>query len=362
MPKPPVDYLDAQRFEGGANRGGASERLYAQHRLLANVLYDVVVVGGSAAGLTAALYTARQGLRTLVLTKDIGGQMLLTNDIQNYPGFDSIGGFDLATKFKDQAELYGAEFVYEEVVSLEEHDECPGLCYRVRTTGGEYHTPAVILAFGKTPKDLGVPGEETLKGRGVSYCAVCDGPLFRGKTVAVVGSGDQALEAVNYLANIASAIYLIHSHEKPIGSEEMVKQVLALPSVISIANSKAVALKGGPKLERIVVANAETGETKEVEADGLFIEIGYVAKTEFLRDFVRLNTRNEVEIDREGMTSRAGIFAAGDVTETPYKQAVISAGQGCAAALSAYNYVQRMRGKTAARSDWRAIKPLARTR
>ncbi len=330
--------------------------------LLRTVLYDTIVVGASAAGLTAALYTARQGLKTLIITKDVGGQMLLTNEIQNYPGVENISGFDLANKFKEQAELYGAEFVYEEAVGLEEHDDCPGLCYRVKTTGGEYHAPAVVLAFGKTPKDLGVPGEVALKGRGVSYCAVCDGPLFKGKTVAVVGSGDQALEAVNYLANIASTIFLIHSHERPIGSEETVDLVLRLPKVKSIGNSRTVAMKGGSRLEGIVVANTRTGETKEIEVDGLFIEIGYVAKTEFLKDFVKLNARNEVEVDKEGKTSRPGIFAAGDVTDTPFKQAVVSAGQGCTAALSAYNYVQRMRGKTAARSDWRAIKPVAKAR
>jgi thioredoxin reductase (NADPH) len=287
--------------------------------------------------------------------------MLLTNDIQNYPGFEGIGGFDLANKFKDQAELYGAEFIYEEVVGVEEHDDCPGLCYRVITTGGEYHAPAVILAFGKTPKDLGVPGEQELKGRGVSYCAVCDGPLFRGKTVAVVGSGDQALEAANYLANIASTIYLIHSHGRPIGSEEMVEQVLALPNLKSVPNSRVSALKGNGRLEKVLVASDKTQETLAVEANGLFIEIGYVAKTGFLKDFLRLNARGEIEADKEGGTSRQGVFAAGDVTDTPYKQAVISAGQGCAAALSAYNYVQRMRGKTAARSDWRAIRPIKKT-
>jgi thioredoxin reductase (NADPH) len=324
------------------------------------VLYDVIIVGGSAAGLTAALYSARLGLTTLVITKDIGGQMLLTNEIQNYPGFELISGFELANRLKEQAELYGAQFIYEEVVGIEEDRECPGLCFRVRTTRADYHSTAIILALGKTPKDLGVPGEQELKGRGVSYCAVCDGPLFKGKTVAVVGSGDQALEAVNYLAKVAANIYLIHNYDMPIGSEDMVRQVLSLPNVKAIPNSKVLELKGSSKLEKAIISNTKSGEIRELALDAIFIEIGYVARTEFLRGFVQLNSKNEVITDKEGNTSRQGVFAAGDVTDTPYKQAVISAGQGCAAALSAYNYIQRLRGRTAVRSDWRVIKPVAK--
>lgn len=324
------------------------------------MLYDVIIVGGSAAGLTAALYSARLGLTTLVITKDIGGQMLLTTEIQNYPGFELISGFELANRLKEQAELYGAQFIYEEVVGIEEDRECPGLCFRVRTTRADCHSTAIILALGKTPKDLGVPGEQELKGRGVSYCAVCDGPLFKGKTVAVVGSGDQALEAVNYLAKVAANIYLIHNCDMPIGSQDMVRQVLSLPNVKAIPNSKVLELKGSSKLEKAIISNTKSGEIRELALHAIFIEMGYVARTEFLRGFVQLNSKNEVITDKEGNTSRQGVFAAGDVTDTPYKQAVISAGQGCAAALSAYNYIQRLRGRTAVRSDWRVIKPVAK--
>ncbi len=319
--------------------------------------YDVIVVGGSAAGLTATIYAARQGLKTLVITKDIGGQMLLTNEIENYPGFHRISGFELATKFKEQADLYRAEFVYDEAMSIEQNVDCPGLCFRVKTTAGEYHSTALILAFGKTPKDLGVPGEQKLKGRGVSYCAVCDGPLFRRKTVAVVGTGDQALDATNYLANVASNIHLIHTHDKPIGTEELVDQVINLPNVKTIANSKVSALKGSSRLEKIVMTHTTTGEVSEITADGIFVEIGYIAKTDWLKDLVKRNHQGQIEVDKEGKTSHTGIFAAGDVTDTPYMQAVISASQGAIAALSAYNYIQRLKGRAAARADWRSIKP-----
>ena len=322
---------------------------------LAHELRDVIVVGGSAAGLTAAVYAARQGLRTLVVTKDVGGQMLLTNEIQNFPGYQSIGGFELSTKLKEQAELYGVEFVYEEVVAVEESAECPGLCFEVRTPGGEYHGTAVILAFGKTPKNLNVPGEKELNGKGVSYCAVCDGPLFRGKSVAVVGTGDQALEAVNYLANVTKSVQLVHQYAKPIGSEEYAAQVLSLPNVKSAPNSRVLGLNGSGRLESMVLERTDSGEKAEVPVDGIFIEIGYVPKTDIVRGLVWLNGRGEIETDREGRTSAEGVFAAGDVTDGPYKQAVISAAQGATAALSAYNYVQRLRGRGAARADWRSI-------
>lgn len=322
------------------------------------MLYDVIIVGGSAAGLTAALYSARQNLKTLVITKDIGGQMLLTNDIQNFPGFKSISGFELANKFKEQAEMYGAEFVYDEVISIEESNDCPGLCFKLKSNGGEYHSTAVILAFGKTPRDLGVPGENELKGKGVSYCAVCDGPLFKGKIVAVVGSGDQALEAVSYLSGVARLVYLIHNYDKPIASEDLIEQTLSLPNVRAIANSRVKELKGESRLKSIVIKKTTSGEESEIEADGIFIEIGYVAKTELVQNLVRLNSKREIEVDKECRTSNPGIFAAGDVTDIQFKQAVVSAAQGCIAALSAYNYIQRLRGKTAIRADWRSMRPV----
>jgi thioredoxin reductase (NADPH) len=327
--------------------------------MVTNGLYDVVVVGGSAAGLTAAIYSARQGLRTLVVTKDIGGQMLLTNDIQNFPGHQSISGFELSTKLKEQAELYGAEFVYEEVTGVEENKECPGLCFTVRTTGDHYAGTTVILAFGKTPRNLGVPGEKEFNGRGVSYCAVCDGPLFKGKIVTVVGTGDQALDAVNYLANMVKSVYLVHQYDKPIGSEEYISQVLSLPNVEAVPNSRVVELRGDGKLGSMVLENTRSRQRTELASDGIFVEIGYVAKTELVERLVRLNGR-EIAVDRDGGTSMPGVFAAGDVTDVSFKQAVISAAQGASAALSAYNYVQRMKGKTAARADWRSLRPVIR--
>ncbi|MBI2184955.1 MAG: FAD-dependent oxidoreductase [Thaumarchaeota archaeon] len=313
--------------------------------------YDVIIIGAASAGLTAALYTARQGMNTLVVTKDIGGQALLTDSIENYPGFERIGGFELMSKFEAQTRLYGTEFIYEEATQIVEEEPC---CFLVKTHSGEYRGTAVILAFGKTPRDLGVPGEQELKGRGVSYCAVCDGPLFKGKVVGIAGAGDPALDAAVYLKNVVGKVYIVNRLDKMIGSEDTLETLTQSPNVEFINNSRVKSLKGSGKLEALVLEEIPTKKESELPVNGLFVEMGYIAKTDFVKDLVELNANKEIIVDKEGKTSHTGIFAAGDVTDTPYKQAVVSAGQGCTAALTAYNYVQKLRGKPAVRADWKS--------
>ena len=314
-------------------------------------MHDIIVVGGASAGLSAALYTSRQGLKTLVITKDIGGQALLTDRIENYPGYEHIGGFDLMTKFEAQAKLYGAEFAYDEVTQIVAEEPT---CFLVKNYSGEYRACAIVLAFGKTPRDLGVPGEQELKSKGVSYCAVCDGPFFKGKTVAITGAGDPALDAAVYLMNLASKLYVIHRTDKMVGDEETLNLLAKSANVEFIGNSRVKALKGTDRLTKIVLEDVNAKGERELISDGLFVEMGYVAKTELVKDLVQLNGIREIITDKEGKTSHPGIFAAGDVTDTPYKQAIISAGQGSAAALSAYNYIQRLKGGPALKVDWKA--------
>ncbi len=314
-------------------------------------MHDVIVVGGASAGLAAALYTSRQGLKTLVITKDIGGQALLTDRIENYPAFEQIGGLDLMTKFEAQAKLYGTEFAYDEVTKIVGEEPT---CFLVKTYSAEYRACAVILAFGKTPRDLGVPGEQELKGKGVSYCAVCDGPFFKDKTVAVFGAGDTALDAAVYLKNLASKLYVIHRTDKMVADEDTLNILRGSPKVEFVGNSRIKAVKGAGKLASIAIEDVNTKNERELAADGLFVEMGYTAKTDFVKDLVQLNGMKEIVIDKMGQTSHPGIFAAGDITDTPYKQAIISAGQGAVAALSAYNYLQRLRGKPAVKADWKA--------
>lgn len=316
-------------------------------------LFDVVVIGGASAGLTAALYAARQNLKTLVITKDIGGQALLTDHIENYPGFDAIGGFELMSKFEEQAKAFGVQFAYDEVTSIEERES---ICFTVKTFNDAYDTCAVILAFGKTPRDLGVPGEEKLKGKGVSYCAICDGPLFKGKTVAVAGSGDPALDAAALLSGVVGKVYLIHTWENPLGDEEMLTNLKANSKLEFVPFSRVVEVLGDKNVTGIRVEDSRDKQQKEIQLNGLFVEMGYVAKTDFVKDLVQLNDRKEILVDKHCATSHDGIFAAGDITDVPFKQAVISAGQGAIAGLAAYNHIQRMRGGSVVRADWKSKK------
>ena len=319
--------------------------------------YDVLVVGGASAGLTAAMYASRQSLKTLVITKDIGGQALLTNAIENYPPFEHIGGFELMQKFEQQARNFGAEFAYEEVLSITHH-EGGGFMIKTNNKDKEYSGYVLILAFGKTPRDLNVKGEKELNGRGVSYCAVCDGPFFKNKKVGIVGPGDPALEAALYLKELASQLYIIHSTDKPVGSEESIDLLQNKDNnhkISFISNSIVKSINGNSKVESLSLYNSKTKSESKLDVDGIFVEMGYVARTDIVKDVVKLNDNKEIIVDKHCGTSAKGIFAAGDVTDVPYKQAIISAGQGAVAALSAYNYIQRLKGKPAIKADWKSL-------
>ncbi|MFA6526583.1 MAG: FAD-dependent oxidoreductase [Candidatus Buchananbacteria bacterium] len=309
--------------------------------------YDVIIIGGGPAGLTSAIYCQRRQLKTLVIAKAIGGQAALASEVQNWPGEKSIGGFELAQKMHDQAKDLAAEFVSDEVIMIEKSDS--GL--KVKTNSQEYSAAAVILAFGLTPRDLGVPGEEKFKGRGVSYCATCDGPLFKNKKVAVVGGGNSALEAVEYMSKLATQVYLINNSDKFTGEAELVKQVSALPNVAVDCNNQITEIIGDSKVEKIILADRISKEQKPIDVDGVFVEIGHMPKTGWLKGMVDLNDRGEIVTDKSGMTSAEGIFAAGDCTDVGYKQMIISAGEGAKAALSAYKYIAAKNGGTA-RPDW----------
>jgi thioredoxin reductase (NADPH) len=311
-------------------------------------MYDIVAVGGASAGLTAALYASRQGMKTLVLTKDIGGQAILTPHIENYPGFETVAGPELMQRLQQQAASFGAEFRYEEVKEISRLDNL----FRLRTPLADYDALALILAFGKTPRDLGVPGEEKLVGRGISYCAVCDAPLFRGKDVAVVGWGDPALDAVLMLCPIVSKVYVIFRGADLIGHDQLLDACRTQPKIEMIPNSTVVGVLGANRVEGISIRDT-SGQTRVIPLDGVFVEIGYKAKTDFVRSLVKLNEAGEIVVDKNQATSEPGIFAAGDVTDTPFKQVIISAGEGAKAGLAAYNYVQTLRGRPAVKSDWR---------
>ncbi|MGB8935826.1 MAG: FAD-dependent oxidoreductase [Candidatus Nitrosopolaris sp.] len=292
---------------------------------------DIIIIGGASAGLSAALYTSRQGLKTLLIAKDIGGQALLTNSIENYPAFEHIGGYELMSKLERQARVFGTESMYEEVTSIVENSKnhhTKG--FTVKTSNNkQYSTLAIILAFGKTPRDLNVPGEQGLKGKGVSYCAVCDGPLFKQKRPAVIGIGDPALDSALFLKGMASKVYLIQESHMSVGSDDTIRLLQNEKNVSFIFNSVVKRVNGTSKVDSITIANTKNmSEESQLVIDGVFVEMGYTAKTDFVKNLVQLNSNNEIIVDKYCATSKQGIFAAGDVTDVPYKQAVISAGQG----------------------------------
>jgi len=315
--------------------------------------YDVVIVGGASAGLTASLYCSRQQLKTVVITKDIGGQALLTNEIQNYPGFDEIKGFELMTKFQKQSLSYGTEFEYDEVTRIVKGSSR----FSVETGSGVYDAESIILAFGKTPRELGVPGEKELSGRGISYCAVCDGPLYKGKRIAVIGTGPQLIEAAIYLVDLASELFIMRTSSRSTGDMESVR---SLQERKNVKFMDSVKVNGFSETETGILIStgriADTWDLDSVVVDGVFIENGYISKAGFLKGLVELNRSNEIIINDLCHTSQEGIFACGDVTNMPYKQVVISAGQGAVAALSAYNYIQKKRGLIPVKTDWKGIK------
>lgn len=297
--------------------------------------YDVIIIGGAPAGLTAAIYTCRRALKTLIITKDIGGQAALTAEIENYPGVDLIDGFSLMQKFKKGAENFGAEILTNEAIGIEKEKSL----FKVKTKDKEFKTKTVILSFGLVTRELAVPGEEELKNKGVSYCATCDGPLFKDKIVAVVGGGNSALEAAEYLSNICQKIYLIHRRDEFRGESVLVDKVKKMDNIEMVLNSQVKEIKGENAVKSILIEE-KSGNRKEINVDGIFIEIGYEAKTGFVKDLVELDEKGQIKVDKDCRTSAKGIFAAGDVTDVNYKQLVISAGQGATAALSAAKYIQ----------------------
>ncbi len=316
--------------------------------------YDAIVIGAASAGLSAALYLSRQGLKTLVISKDIGGQALLTDVIENYPGYDQISGFDLMSKFHEQALKYGTKFVYDEVTSVKGNSDAT---FGVSTHDATFSCMALILAFGKTPRNLNVPGESEFAGHGVSYCAVCDGPLYKGKEIAVVGIGDHLLQEAVYLSSVASKLHIIYAGSRVDKDDELYKQLVSNNNTFYV-NSTVKEIRGDKLIKSVIVQGRDKTSPSESELriDGLFVEMGYVARSDFVKGLVDLNSSNEVVTDKLGNTSREGIFACGDITDIPYKQAVISAGQGATAALSAFNYIQKKKGLRTTNTDWKTVK------
>lgn len=321
-------------------------------------IYDVIIVGAGIAGLSAALYTSRQRMKTLVVSKDLGGQLTLTELIENYPAIEATSGLSLAKKVETQAKKFGAEFIYgEEIQEIKKSEDGT---FTLKGILNEYKAKTVILAFGKTPRELNVKGEKELKGKGVSYCAICDAAFFKDKPAAVVGEGEPGIDAIELLSKYAKPAYYISMSTQLVGGDEgVIKSILSNPNVKLYLGYKVVSILGDNKVKGIEIENIKTKERITLDVEGVIIEMGYVLKTDFLKGLVKLNEKGEIIVDELGRTSEEGIFAAGDVTNTPYKQAVVAAAEGVKAALSAYNYLRSKAGLPPVNVDWKAEKKKA---
>lgn len=301
--------------------------------------YDVIIIGGGPAGVSAGIYSARKQQKTLVISESFGGQSAVSSTVENWIGEISIPGWQLGQKFETHLRAQeGIEVRQERATKIEAGEKG----YVVTTEGGAYETKTVILAMGGKHRHLGVPGEEEFKGKGVVYCSTCDAPFFKGKSVAVVGGGNSGLEAVEDLLPYATSVTLLALGDTLKGDEVTKAKILADSRVSVIYHAKTVAVLGETKVTGMRYEDTATGETRDLPVDGVFVEIGMVPNSDLAKGLVDITDYGEVKVDaRTFATSLPGVFAAGDITDTPYRQNNISAGQGVVAALSAYDHIRK---------------------
>ncbi|MBD3414030.1 MAG: thioredoxin-disulfide reductase [Candidatus Aminicenantes bacterium] len=303
--------------------------------------YDVIIVGAGPAGLSAGIYTGRALLKTLILDMGVpGGQILLTDKIENYPGFpDSIEAFSLADRFKSQAEKFGCHIKQEELKAIKKKEEA----WMVSTAKNKYSTQTVIIATGSSHRKLDVPGERQLTGKGVSYCATCDGAFFRDKQVAVVGGGSYALTEALFLTKFAKRVYVIHRREQFRAEKLLQSRARDNDKIEFVLNSLVKKINGDQKLQSVLVSHAKKNQDRELKVDGLFVSIGMVPNTGVLKSRVDLNEHGEIVVGKGMMTSEKGIYAAGDVTDACSNQVATAVGAGVEAGIAVGEYIEENR-------------------
>jgi len=307
--------------------------------------FDVIIIGGGACGLTAALYTSRAQLRTVVLEKTVpGGQIATTALVENYPGFpEGVEGPELAERMEEQARKYGMDLRYAEVESI----EVDGLERIVHTSEGDFTANAVIVTTGAEHRKLGVKGELELTGRGVSYCATCDGAFFRGQRVVVVGGGDAALDEGLFLTRYASEVVVIHRRDQLRASKILQDRAMATKNMRFIWDTVVEGIDGGDKVEGVRLRNVQTGETSALACEGLFVYIGLEPQTDFVKDLLETDGGGHLAVNLWMETRVPGVFAAGDVRINAARQLVSAAGDGCTAAIRADHYLQELHAHAA---------------
>ena len=302
-------------------------------------MYDLIIVGGGPAGMTAAVYAARKRLNAMLLSRDVGGQVLWTTGVENYMGYQYVEGPELMEKFEEQVEQFPLEQrIGQAAVFLSTVDTG----FEVVTDKDErYRAKAVIIATGKRPRQLNVPGEDRLKGRGVTYCAICDGPVFAGEKVTVIGGGNSALEAADDMVKIADYVYLV-SVTPLTGDEVLIERSRDATNLTMFLEHEVVEIYGTKRVEGITIRDLKAGKQDSLEVGGIFLEIGLVPNSEIAQGVVKLNKAGEIEVNAACETGIPGLYAAGDVTSVPEKQIVVAAGEGAKAALAAHRYLQRL--------------------
>jgi len=308
-------------------------------------MYDLIIIGGGPAGMTAGIYASRQKMNTLLITKDFGGQMVKkATEIENYPGFIKISNFDLIKKMEDQLRAQqDVEIVKGEVVKIENNS---GKFIVSMQDGTKYESTTAIVASGADPRPLEVPGEKEFVNKGVSYCALCDGPVFRNKEVAVIGGGNSGFETAIFLSNYVKKIFLLE-FGSDIKADESNQEILKNTKKAEIIlNVKVKEIKGDKFVNELVFEDAKTKEGKTLDVAGVFVEIGYQPATAFVKGLVDFSERDEIKVGYETyQTKTPGLYAAGDCNVGKFKQVITAAGEGAKAALAAYGYIEDLRYK-----------------
>ncbi|MBP3602620.1 MAG: FAD-dependent oxidoreductase [Lachnospiraceae bacterium] len=299
-------------------------------------MYDVVIIGSGPAGLSASIYAKRAGLKAVTIEKSpmSGGQVVNTYEVDNYPGLPGINGFDMGMKFREHADKLGCEFVNATVRAIK-----PG--FMVETDAGLFETKTVLAAMGATHAKLNIPGEEELAGMGVSYCATCDGAFFKGKTTAVIGGGDVAVEDAIFLARGCEKVYLIHRRDELRAAEILQQEVKSLPNVEIIWDSVALSIEGEDQVESLKLKNVKTGEESQLSVDGVFVAVGILPESELLSGVTELDEKGYVIAGEDGVCKTPGIFVAGDIRTKKLRQIITAAADGANAITSIQEYLVR---------------------
>ena len=310
--------------------------------------FEIVIVGAGPAGLSAGMYVARQNVSCLIISKDLGGQMNLIPKLENYPGTIMSSGQILAKTLETQYLSFRGELVYDTVEKIDESDSG----FKIKTTRSEYKAKAIVLAPGKVPNMLGVENESEYFNKGIHYCTKCDAPFYQGRITASIGVGSYLVESGLLLSRMASKMYLILKGSKLAGDKDLVATLENNKNIEIITQSSVKSISGDSTLQQITIADS-SGSEKVLDVDALFIELGSKINLDYVKHLVKINTKGEIEIESGGMTSHPAIFAAGDATTIPYKQIIVACGDGSNAGLSAFNYIEKLKGKPGVRADWK---------